>query len=166
MPARAQTATRTGDAVTLFQQFCLDAQPSLAAMEAKATAMQAVKQTDKTVPIGTGRALHQETWMVRRNNEIYQLAGMEGDAAAGLYRAAGCGLTAGEADGAALAQALVTQAGLGAPFRNVPASGQVGASVAWKKAFGANKGRVLLTYGGALSTGASIHLVLPKLPLD
>jgi hypothetical protein len=38
--------------------------------------------------------------------------------------------------------------------------------VAWKKAFGANEGRVLLTYGGALSTGASIHLVLPKLPLD
>ena len=162
-PAGAKVPASSTVIAALFQDFCLAAQPGLTQMESSATAFGGSKQSDKIVPTGAGRSLHQETWLVRRDTGIYQLTAMEGDAASGPYRAVGCGLTAGEADGVELAQALA-MGGLGAPSRRLDASAGRGASVVWSKAFGANAGRVVLSYGGALTGGASVHLILPKLP--
>jgi hypothetical protein len=165
VPAMAQAQPGTAAISTMFRDFCLTAQPSLPSMEHQAAAFGGSKQSDKVIPTGAGRSLHQETWLVRRDTGIYQLTAMEGDAASGPYRAVGCGLTAGDADGVELAQALA-MGGLGAPSRRLDASGGKGASVVWSKAFGANSGRVVLSYGGALTGGASVHLILPKLPLS
>ena len=160
----AEAASNTAELTGIFQDFCLAQQPDLAGMEKKAADLHGTQQTDQTINTGPGRSLHQETWMVRRSDVLYQLTAMAGDAAAGPYRAVGCGVTAGEADGPALVQSLDTVAGLGPPDRHVPGNGQQGDSVAWTKLFGLNSGHVLLSYGGALTTGASLHLVLPKLP--
>ena len=161
--ARAQEAHPQPSLIAgLFSDFCLAEQPSLAAMEAKAGKLGGTKQSDTVVPIGTNRSLHQETWMIRRDNARFQLTAMAGDAAAGPYRAVGCGLTAADVNGADLVPLL--QADLGPPDRHVPADGEHGDSVVWTKLFGLNEGRVLLNYGGALPNGAGLHLVLPKLP--
>jgi len=147
-----------------FHDFCLKPQQSLAAMEAAAASLGAAKLADKIVPLGANRSIHQETFLMRRLDGVYQLTAMDGDAASGPNRALGCALSTTDTDGLALSQSLTMGAGLGSPDRRIPPDSTRGASVMWARKFGQNDGRILLSYGAPDSRMVSIHLILPNIP--
>jgi hypothetical protein len=164
LPAAAHADAKSSEISKLFQDFCLSAQPSMSTMQAKAASLGGTPQTDRTVPRGQNRSLHEQTWLARRAAGIYQLTAMQGSMAAGPNHVVGCGITAPDANGADLAQTLATEAGLGAPARRLDPSGDKGASIVWNKAFGPNQAKILVSYGAPNRPGASIHMILPNLP--
>ena len=169
-PALAEQPMRlisdSSDIAKLFGAFCLEGEPSLASLQARARALEGAIAVDHTVPHGEKRLEHYQAWVVRRGNSMYQITADEGEMAAGARRAVACGVTAPEADGADLARTMATELGLGAPFKRVPAIGVNGNSVVWNKYFGTHEAKIHLAYGAQGQMGATIHLFVPNLPLQ
>lgn len=156
----------SSDIAKLFSAFCLEGEPSLVALQARARALEGAIAVDHTVPHGEKRQEHYQAWVVRRGNSMYQITADEGEMAAGARRAVACGVTAPQADGADLARTMATELGLGAPFKRIPAIGVNGNSVVWNKYFGTHEAKIHLAYGAQGQIGATIHLFLPNLPLQ
>lgn len=158
--------SNSSDIAKLFADFCLAGEPSLASLQAHARELEGAMAVDHTVPHGDKRHEHYQAWVVRRGNSMYQLTADEGEMAAGARRAVACGVTAPDADGADLARTMATELGLGAPFKRIPAIGVSGNSVVWNKYFGSREAKIHLAYGAQGQVGATIHLILPNLPLQ
>ncbi len=164
LPLQAFADAQSSEVAKLFATFCLSSQPTMVVLQERAKQIEATKQTDKTVPLGANRSLHQATWLVRGPSGIYQIIAMQSDMASGPNQSVGCGVSAPRANGNDLAQTLATEAGLGGPVKRVDASGDNGNSVVWNRQFGTKQARVLLSYGKPNVPGASIHMILSDVP--
>ena len=164
VPFSVSSATETDDIAKLFHDFCLFDQPSFEGMQTQAVVLHGAKAVDHTIPRDNNRKIRQQAWLVARPSGVYQITAIEGDMASGARRTVGCGVTSEAGNGADVAQALSMAYGLGAPFKRVPALGNVPNSVVWNKNFGPHEAKILLTYGAQGMAGVSVHLILPNLP--
>jgi hypothetical protein len=116
LASAARANERSAELVNSFLSFCTPGPPDLAALDAKAKAMNLPVHRDTTA----GPATHTKSWLVTLKSGKHEL--MAGQTHAADGDAVGCSVGAEDANGDDVKQELITSLKLGAPMREIPSS--------------------------------------------
>ncbi len=129
-PAIAEpTPERATAFAAAFASWCLGSQPNFAAEDHKATAAGYGILEDRTIPLGGAEAMKQKNWLVPDPTGDFMLTSAEGSHN-GVH-IVGCGITANDAGGEAVALALSALPQLGPPRQRIDPAPSGGVTVWW-----------------------------------